>query len=386
MTGSNQRPEAKIETFAPLPRQVTCVAMRRQMAMVIGGLILMGGAAVAAAPSDPGWPQQWHLAKIRADKAWARSKGVGVIVAVVDTGVDLEHPDLRGRLVSGKDYVDGGAPQDDNGHGTFMAGLIAATTGNGIGVASVAPSAKIMPIRALGEDGSGEVTDVANGIRWAVDHGANIINLSLAQENIGGGGSGPQNLLGNPLLDVAIKEAAADGALVIVAAGNDFTDGGASETAYDATVPGVLVIGAGTRSDRRAAYSNYGSGLDLLAPGGGSSSDPAAACKDNDPVVSTFWDPKSQDSGYGAGCGTSMAVAHVSGVGALLMSRGYSAAAAAKQMLSTAVDLGPNGRDDSTGYGRVDALAAVGASSPPPTTSQLQVDGEEGYDGRIDAD
>ncbi len=340
--------------------------MRRLIVLVLGGLVLLGGAApfAWAAPNDPGWYQQWNLSKIRADRAWSSSKGSGVVVAIVDTGVDLSHPDLQGRLVSGIDLVNGGAPQDDNGHGTFMAGIAAAATGNGQGVASVAPSAKIMPVKVLDSDGVGEPETVADGIRWAVDHGAHVINLSLA-ETSSGGIKLPVDFFANSDLDDAIREAANAGRFVAVAAGNDFSSGGGNaQTAYDAAVAGVLVVGGSTAGDRRAAYSNYGQGLDILAPGGGSASNPSgASCQSNDPVTSTWWNGGSQ---YGAGCGTSMAVAHVSGVAALLRAKGYSSTAAASRIIATARDLGTSGWDSQTGHGRVDAAAAVGAASAQP--------------------
>ena len=344
--------------------------MRRAAGIALFWLFLLPGVASAAVPNDPGWSQQWNLSVIRAERAWAGSKGAGSVVAVIDTGVDLGHPDLSGRLVTGYDFIDGGTPQDQNGHGTFMAGIVSAATGNSEGVASVAPAAKIMPIRVLKADGTGDPDVVAEGIRWAVSHGADVINLSLA-ETAGGGVSLPIDFFSSSELDAAIREAAAAGRFVAIAAGNNFDDGGSSRTAYDAEVNGVLVVGASTSGDARAAYSNYGSGLDVLAPGGGSSSSPAdTACATNAPVISTWWEDGV--SLYGKGCGTSMAVAHVSGVAALLMTKGYSASGAASRIIATAKDLGGGGWDSQTGHGRVDAYAAVGVASAPPPPAQSQ--------------
>ena len=333
--------------------------MRRAAGIVLFWLLLLPGAASASAPNDPGWSQQWNLSTIRADRAWARSKGLGVVVAIVDTGVDLNHPDLAGRLVSGYDFVDGGTPMDANGHGTFMAGIVAAATGNGEGVASIAPSAKVMPVRVLNDKGVGDASVVADGIRWAVQQGADVINLSLAETS--GGGFTPGDFFSSSDIDSAIRYAANAGRFVSVAAGNHFDTGGTPYTAYDSRVAQALVVGASTSTDKRAAYSNYGAGLDVLAPGGGSSSS-SDACQTNAPVISTWWNAGT--SQYGKGCGTSMSTAHVSGIAALLMARGYSAAGAANQIVATAKSI-------SGGYKRVDAYAAVGAvSSPPPAQTQ----------------
>jgi len=340
--------------------------LRRAVPFVLVVLLLTVGTAYAAAPNDPGWSAQWHLRTIHADAAWARTKGSGIVVAIVDTGVDLSHPDLRGRLVTGKDFVDPGTPPDDEqGHGTFMAGLVAADTGNGEGVASVAPLAKIMPVRVLDAQGSGKPSVVSQGIDWAVSHGADVINLSLAVESTGGsGGSSGENLYGDTGLTSAINRASDAGRVVVVAAGNNFSSGGSAQTSYKAQRSGVIVVGASTSRDRRAAYSNYGDGLDVLAPGGGSSSTASASsCLSNAPVVSTWWNPVTGESIYGRGCGTSMAVAHVSGTAALLMAKGYSNSGAVSRIERTAKDIYSAGFDAESGWGRVDAAAAVGATS-----------------------
>ena len=188
-------------------------------------------------------------------------------------------------------------------------------------------------------------------------------------------------------MDAAIKAAARAGAVVVVAAGNSST-GGSSQTAYDATTPGVIVVGASVKDGRPAAYSDHGSGLDLLAPGGGSSTDPTAnGCTQDQSIVSTWWNPNTKRSSYGGGCGTSMSVAFVSGVAALLGARGYDNAAAVARIEQTADDFGVKGRDDISGYGILNAARAVGArtvpapksttrgSRPQPSTSRVKVAG-----------
>jgi len=338
--------------------------MSRTLKAVAVAAVLLASVPLetARASNDPFFSLQWSLAKIGVPSAWQRSTGRGITVAVLDTGVDRNHPDLRGKVLPGRDLVDPrGHAQDVNGHGTHMAGTIAADTANGIGIAGVAPDAKILPVRVL--DAGGESNDpaiVAAGIRWAADHGANVLNLSLAEDGPGGGAQSG-DLLSDRDIDDAIVYASSKGEAVVIAAGN--TDGGGrGRTSYVADVPGAIVVGASTIDDRRAAYSNYGSGLDVLAPGGGSAIDPSFShgCTQSNSVIGLFWDPKTHRSDYAGACGTSVAVAHVSGVLALLMARGYSAANAVLRLEQTTVDLGPRGRDPQTGWGRIDAARALG--------------------------
>src|SRR5436305_2042039 len=172
-------------------------------------------ATAHAAGGDPLRTHQWGLDLIHADQAHAVSTGAGAVVAVVDTGIDAAHPDLAGRIGPGWDFVDGDStPQDGNGHGTHVSGIIAADAGNGIGVDSVAPGAKIMPVRALDDNGSGSDADVASGIDWATDHGADVINLSL-------GGMVPTAGLGiGDAITAAVQRALHHGVNVVAAPGN----------------------------------------------------------------------------------------------------------------------------------------------------------------------
>src|SRR5437870_5949051 len=147
----------------------------------------LAAAAPAAGAGDPLRSQQWGLDMIEADAAHQVTTGAGAVVAVVDSGVYAAHPDLAGRLLPGHDFVDNDStPQDDNGHGTHVTGIIAADAGNGVGIEGVAPGATILPLRALDADGNGTSTDIAHAIDYAVAHGAQVINLSLGDVVPGG--------------------------------------------------------------------------------------------------------------------------------------------------------------------------------------------------------
>ena len=287
--------------------------------------------------TDPYRSQQWDMAKIRVGDAWQKSTGAGVTVAVIDTGVDASHPDLAGQILPGYDEITktAGTSTDPNGHGSHVAGTIAAVTGNGVGVSSVAPNAKILPIRVLGADGSGYMSDAANGIIYAADHGANVINMSL-------GSSSQVAAVTN-----AIAYARSKGVVVVAAAGNERSQG--SPTSYPGADPGVIAVAATDSTDTVASYSNKGSYVDVAAPGSN--------------ILSTT------GGGYQAWNGTSMASPHVAAIAALLKS--YNSALnpdqIEKAIETSAVDLGPAGKDTDYGYGRVDAAAALAAAGSPTT-------------------
>jgi thermitase len=294
-------------------------------------------------PSDSYYASQWNLPKIRADYAWDIQKGSsGIIVAVIDTGVSLNHPDLSGRIVAGYDFVDNDSvPADENGHGTHVAGIAAASTNNGTGVAGVDWNARIMPVRVLDSDGSGWDYDVVDGIIWAVDNGADVINMSL-------GGPSP-----NPsTLQAAIDYAYDHGVVVVAAAGNDALKG--NPVFYPASCNNTISVAAVDRYDTRASYSEYNEYVDVAAPGG----DMNAA--HTDWVLSTYWS-SSGGNAYAWSCGTSMASPHVAGLAALLLSH-YPTATPDQieaAITNTAVDLGTAGRDDLYGHGRIDAWSAL---------------------------
>jgi len=275
---------------------------------------------------------------INADAAHATTTGAGATVAVIDTGALFTHPDLAGRLIAGHDFVQNDdTPQDGNGHGTHVAGIVAANANNGIGVEGVAPGARVLVVRVLGDDGSGTIDDVASGIRWAADHGADVINLSLGSDNplsSGGDNGGP--------LDRSIDYALDKNIVVVAAAGNN------SGLACDqpSARGRLLCVAAVDSFGGHSFYSNFAGALGISAPGGGALLGPD--------VLSTY-----NDGGYQEIAGTSQATPHVAGVAALLVSRGIRGQAAVQRILATARDVGLPGPDPTFGAGVVDAAAAV---------------------------
>lgn len=311
--------------------------MRCGIAAVLCAALLP--AAAHGASNDPLRSHQWGLDMIHADEAHAVSTGAGAVVAVVDTGIDVSHPDLAGRIGPGWDFVDGDStPQDGNGHGTHVSGIVAADANNGIGVDSVAPGASIMPVRVLDNSGSGSDADVSQGIEWATDHGADVINLSL-------GGTVPTSGLGVPdAITAAVQRAVDHGIVVVAAAGND----GLPFCENNSLGGKVLCVGAVDKRGNRSFFSSFGSGVSLVAPGG---SDMPGTDED---ILSTW-----NDGGYQELAGTSQATPHVSGVAALLVSLGVRGQAAVQRILATATDVGTPGPDVQFGAGVVNAQAAV---------------------------
>jgi subtilisin family serine protease len=280
---------------------------------------------------------------VKAGEAHAGATGTGAVVAVIDSGVKADHPDLAGRLLKGHDFVDeDDTPQDDNGHGTHVAGIVVANEGNGIGVGSVAPGAKVLPVRVLGADGSGTVEDVKQGVDYAVAQGADVINLSLGED------VPLRALVGErDEVDDSIDKALDKGIVVVAAAGNSgfpvcTTPGGRGR---------MLCVAAVDRSGKRTLYSNYGDGLAISAPGGGDL--PLAG----EGILSTW-----NDGDYAELTGTSQATPHVAGAAALLVSRGVTGKAAADLLLKTATDAGEPGPDPDYGAGILNAAAAVAAT------------------------
>ncbi|GIV77893.1 MAG: hypothetical protein KatS3mg050_2287 [Litorilinea sp.] len=293
----------------------------------------------AGLPNDPDFSQaQWGPQQIQAPAAWDYSTGEGVVIAVVDSGVDPGHPDLRDRLLPGYNIYDDNTDTSDRcGHGTHVAGIAAATANNGIGIAGIAPNAQILPVKVLNDVCMGSYSRLIRGIIYAVDHGARIIVITS-----GGTGESP------PLQD-ALVYARNQGALVVAAAGNYNTD----EPFYPGSYPEALTVAGTAQEDSRYGYSNFGQQIDLSAPAVN--------------IYSTFWRSNS-GSTYSYLTGTSMAAPHVAGVAALVWALNPALSAEAVEAILTqnADDLGPTGWDVYYGHGRVNALRAVQATSPRP--------------------
>jgi serine protease len=363
-------------------------SLRRRAAVAAAGVALVAlpaAAAAAAAPFAPddggawgrpgAWSkQQWNFTGrygVGAPGAWAnliaagRPGGQGVTVAVLDTGL-APSPDIsRGRIVRGYDFVDGDAqPLDRNGHGTHVASTIAETTNNGYGLTGLAYRARIMPVRVLDDNGDGTPAVIARGIRYAATHGAKIINLSLNfDEKVTASQIG--------VLLRAIDAANSSGSLVVAAAGN----AGTGVVAEPARAPHVLAVGATTEYGCLASYSDRGTDLDLVAPGGG---DDAALADDPDcsrgrrgRAIYQVTLEASRPLRFGIPrdyYGTSMATPHVAATAALVVASGVlgpdpSPAVIEQRLEQTARDLGAPGHDTRYGWGLLDAAAATASGA-----------------------
>ncbi|MGV3522929.1 MAG: S8 family peptidase [Candidatus Sericytochromatia bacterium] len=291
--------------------------------------------------NDPRSAEQSGLAMIGMAKAWDINMGSpNVTIAVIDSGADLSHPDLQPNLVNGYNVLSQGQtpPQDDNGHGTHASGIAAAAGDNRIGVTGACPRCKLMPIKALDANGSGTGFDVAVGLIWAVDNGAQVINMSLGGEE------------SDPTLERAVKYALARGSTVVVAAGNNSTD----VPMYPAALPGVISVGSVDVSRARSSFSNYGTWVSIMAPG----SQILSTMPMGTVSMNTTEGYRNE---YDLMDGTSMAAPMVAGVVGLIKSRypQLSPAQIKTRIEGTAIDLGGGGFDPEYGNGMIDALRAV---------------------------
>ncbi len=292
-------------------------------------------------PNDPMYPKQWNMKAMGAPEGWANTaRGKGVIVAVIDTGVS-QVEDLKGtKMLEGATFVPGtSTAADDQGHGTHVAGTIAQTTNNGIGVAGIAPEATIMPVKVLSKWGFGTSSWIASGIDYAADNGADVINLSL--------GGGYSSVIHN-----AIKKARKKGVIVIAAAGNS----GKRGVGYPGALEETIGVSATGPDGKLSFYSSYGKGVDIAAPGGDKR-------KAGGGILQNTIDGKG-GSVYAEYQGTSMATPHVVGAAAILLSRGAPADQVERILLESAK--GDGKWNEKYGYGSLDlvsAMSGVGTAS-----------------------
>lgn len=291
-------------------------------------------------PNDPYYSEyQWNLSLIGMEPSWDLSEGSSdVIVAVVDTGVDMEHPEFQGKLVKGYNVLDGSnRPEDDNGHGTHVSGVIAAKTNNKDGIAGMTWKSKLMPVKAIGADGSGSAVDIAQGIYWATDNGADVINLSVG------------NYTSSAALQEACRYAYDNNVVLVAASGNDASDQPSYPAAYDE----VLSVAAVDHRKERADFSNFGDYVDVAAPGVD--------------IPSTYI-----YSDYASLSGTSMACPHVAALAALVRSvhPDMKSHDVMELIRNSALDLGPPGHDQLYGYGMIDVSSTLKQLKTEPARAE----------------
>ncbi|MEO3769758.1 type VII secretion-associated serine protease mycosin [Micromonospora sp. B9E7] len=321
--------------------RVNVAGLRPVVACLLAGFLVVGAAQPAAAA--PRRAEQWYLDELRIDQVHKISTGQGVVVAVLDSGVEATHPDLRGQvLAGGRSYgASGDGRADEDGHGTHMAGIIAAKSGGRDGVDGIAPGAKILPIKLRKGTGTNSDTAVALGIRMAVDGGAKVINMSFGAP----GFASPDEVS-------AIKYALDHDVVVVSSAGN--TARGHVAVGNPANTPGVIAVTGTTRGGSFWSGSVKGPEAVVAAPGDG--------------IYNV-----ANEGGYGWGDGTSDSGAIVSGLAALIRAKypDLKAPSVINRIIRTARDAGPSGRDPQYGFGVIDPMKALTANVPPVTANPL---------------
>src|SRR6266508_218521 len=300
-------------------------------------------------PNDPVITQQWALRDIHAYEAWDITTGGDVTIALLDTGVSPSHPDLKSKLLRGRDlYNNDEDANDDEGHGTYTAGVAAASTDNGTGIAGICWKCKILPVKVLGSRGQGDDATISAGIRWAVDQGARIISMSL-------GGPGDTAVIRD-----AVTYAHDHNVLIIAASGNGQAEGNVPN--YPAAYTSVLAVSATNSTDGVTGFTTTGSFVDIAAPGVG--------------LWSTIWSPRDGDT-YGVENGTSASCPHVAGAAALALTLrpDLSADQLAEVLEAAADDQGSPGKDPEYGFGRLNLLRTVQLASDPNILSRSRIQG-----------
>jgi type VII secretion-associated serine protease mycosin len=303
--------------------------------------------SLAVAVNDPKTNDQYSLDRMRVRDAWSITRGGGNVIAVLDTGVQLNHPDLAGRLVAGYDFVNGDSnASDDNGHGTWVAGIIAANANDAYGIAGISWTDKIMPVKIMNREGTGSTADLLAAIRWSADRGADVINMSV--------GGFPYS----QMLQDAVNYAWGKGAVLVGAAGNNRRE----ETYYPASFDNVISVSATQPQDEFSNWSSYGPKVDVSAPG---SSILTTNCYVCTYAAHDTWGSHTYISG------TSFATPNVAGVVALIRAEfpSFSPAEVVTRLYATVDDMGYRGWDNRYGRGRVNALRALGGAGSASGTS-----------------
>ena len=335
-------------------------------AVVVAALIAAFGFPVPAF-ADEIRDDQYQLRALDARAAWQHATGAGVTVAVLDSGVDASHPDLAGQVLPGADFVDGSSDgrHDYVGHGTTVAGLIAGRNDDDAGVVGIAPQAKILPVRVLDSDNKyDDATVVANGLRWAVDHGARVANISL-------GGS-----VRSDALAAALEYAADHDVVVIACTGNVTSNAASTEVWYPAREVGVVAVAGLAGGESGGAPAGGGTAGGAGGTGGASGALWSGSLTGRQTVLAA---PAvdligARPGGYWRVQGTSFAAPLVTAAATLVRSRwpGMDAANVVNRLIRTAKDLGAPGRDDRYGFGEVDPVAALTASVPTVHRNPLE--------------
>ena len=331
--------------------------VRKSFGASLSAILLAAGLLLspAGASNDRDYAKQWNLEKIGAPEAWTRATGAGVRVGIVDAGIDLNHEDLAGRIVAATSCLKSkgdpnqctGTGQDDVGHGTHVAGIVAANKDNGLGVAGVAPDAELVVAKVADSGGGISIEDANAGIRWVVDHGARVVNLSLGDFVF------VRTATFGTRLAEGIEYAWKKGAVPVISSGNsDLFGAGVGSQDYGEL--DAVVVGATGPDDLVADYSSPTGNAKwaILAPGGAADGD------ETHNVWSTYW-KKDKPNEYGYLAGTSMAAPHVTAAVALLLSQGLSGPEAVQRLLDTADSRVSCGSESPTCRGRLDVAKAT---------------------------
>ncbi len=337
---------AAAETAALLDQRWHTQAHATAAIVAIEENIVVEGADLPNDPDLLSVDRSYQISVTHAVEGWEYTEGrEDVIIALVDTGLNLNHPEFNGRIVAGYDFInDDEDPTDDNGHGTHTAGIAAAGINNGIGMVGVCPHCRVMPVKVLNQNNAGTWSSVAKGVLYAVDHGARVINLSLGAA------------VSSQTLEDAIAYANAHDVLVVAAAGNM----GSDRKFYPAALDGVLAVSATDAQDKHWSLSNYGEYIDVAAPGYA--------------VFSTYYDLNNYYHGYNYMSGTSMASPFVAGLAGLLLSQEADRTPTdiTKLITSTADKMGNSVDDAYFGHGRVNVARALAVGADTQWTEIVE--------------